>query len=40
MVFQKFNVKYFGNIQGLTIYFDDFIIASECYEHDKILQAW
>lgn len=39
MVFQKYNIKYFGDIQGLTIYFDDFIIAADNKEeHDKILQ--
>lgn len=38
MVFQKYNMKYFGGIQGLTIYFDDFITAVKPKdEHDKIL---
>jgi len=39
MVFQKYNIKYFGDIQGLTIYFDDFIIAADNKEeHDTILK--
>lgn len=37
-IFQKMNIKYFGDIDGLTIYFDDFIIAHETQEgHDRIL---
>lgn len=46
MVFQKYNTKYLGDIPGLAIYFDDFIIAAETkQEHDKILnkvieRAW
>lgn len=37
-VFQKFNTKYFGDIKGLIIYFDDFIVAAETKEeHDIIL---
>lgn len=37
-VFQKYNTKYFGDIKGLIIYFDDFIVAAETKEeHDIIL---
>lgn len=36
--FQKINEKYFGDIEGVTVYFDDLIIAANSYEaHDKIL---
>jgi len=38
-VFQKYNTKYFGDIKGLIIYFDDFIIAADTkQEHDNILK--
>lgn len=37
-IFQKINMKYFGDIEGLVIYFDDFVICHETREgHDKIL---
>eukprot|EP00102_Acyrthosiphon_pisum_P018369 XP_008190098.1 PREDICTED: uncharacterized protein K02A2.6-like [Acyrthosiphon pisum] len=37
-VFQRYNTKYFGDIKGLIIYFDDFIIAADTkQEHDKIV---
>lgn len=37
-VFQKLNTKYFGDIEGLIIYFDDFFIFHETREgHDKIV---
>lgn len=41
MVFQKYHKKYFGDIPGLEIYFDDFILAAETKEeHDKVLKKF
>lgn len=41
LVFQKLNNKYFGDIKGLIIYFDDFIVAAETKkEHDLILDKF
>ncbi|KAL4126071.1 hypothetical protein QTP88_010302 [Uroleucon formosanum] len=38
-VFQRFNTKYFGDIKGFIIYFDDFIIAADTkQEHDNIVE--
>ena len=37
-IFQKINTKYFGDIAGVIVYFDDLLIsASTEQEHDKIL---
>lgn len=37
--FQKINEKYFGNIKGVIIYFDDLLIAAENeQEHDNIVK--
>lgn len=38
-VFQKYNSKYFGNIEGVSIYIDDILISGNTLEeHDKVLE--
>lgn len=32
----KQNEKYFGDIEGLVIYFDDILVAAESIEHSKL----
>jgi hypothetical protein len=38
-MFQKFTLKFFSGIKGVTVYFDDLLVAAESLEqHVKILK--